>query len=103
MGLDFVPPFSTWLPPPSFRSLIKTTQSPSASTLPWASLTTRGASGASGSASRGHSWPQVTHSNLSGNSRTSVISHIGQGGLLMNGQDNLIPCHDSSAGSCPHF
>src|SRR5258706_9326406 len=96
MGLDFVPPLSTCVPP-SFKSLIKMTQSPSASALPWASLTTRAVSDVAGGASRGHSWPQVTHSHLFGNSNTSVISHIGQAGLLIKRQDGRFSRRETSA------
>ena len=63
--------------PPSFKSLIRMTQSPSASTLPWASFTTRAFSG---SGAFSHSCPHVTHSQRSACSSTSVISHIGQAG-----------------------
>jgi len=65
------------------KSLIMATMSPSTSTLPYASLTTRSASGASAAASSGHSWPQVMHSYLSAWAATSFISHMGQAGWLI--------------------
>src|SRR6478735_6540291 len=53
MGFDFEPPLST-CEPPSFKSLIRITQSPSVRMFPCASLTTRGLEEASGAARRSH-------------------------------------------------
>jgi len=46
---------------------------------------------------RSHSWPQVTHSQRSGWSSTSVISHIGQAGFVMKSQNNSVPQQNSTA------
>ena len=91
MFFAFEPAFRT-CEPPSFRSLIVVMLSPSASTLPWASLTTRGPSGAS---SLGHSWPQVAHSQWSGCESTSSRVQTGQAGAFMRGERDLKePEHD---------
>ncbi len=65
--------------PVSFLSLIICTISPSLSSLPNASITTRGPCTSSGSSSTlSHSWPQVRHSYLEELSMTSSRVHSGQ-------------------------
>ncbi len=58
----------------------------------WVSLMTHGVSSVTSRSPRDHR----QRSHLSGNSSSSVITHIWQAGLLMNKQDSLISRHDSS-------